>query len=76
MKSLGDPIGYENVEFSFGRGISVGGPDDLFPIRGDHGETVEFSIEGNLFWFCAVFSNDMEMKGWPTLMIGWCGKIR
>ncbi len=59
---LGDPIGYENVEFMrFGR-IAVGGPHDLFAIRGKHREAIKIPIESNLFRVFAIVSNDMDME--------------
>ena len=59
---LRDPIGYENVEFSFGGRITVGGPYELFAIRREHGEAIKISIECNLFRVFAIVSTDVEME--------------
>ncbi len=69
LSVLGDPVCEEDIEFmGLGR-IAVGGPNDLFAIRGEHGRAVKFPIERNLFWFRAIVTNHMEMEGWTALMI-------
>ena len=60
--SLGDPIGDENIEFPFGCGIAVGGPYELFAIRGKHGKTIEISVKRNLLGLCPIVSDHMQMK--------------